>query len=106
MINPLYQLQFIRLWLDLLDILRVMLLNPSLSPFCTKMFTHKIHYAEHKDFDMPQDKPASTTKPNTPKKPFNCPAKCDAIQKGFDHRDELDLHMKFFHEAIGSSHSQ
>ena len=37
----------IRLWLDLIDILRVMLLNPSLSPVCTKMFTHKIHYAEH-----------------------------------------------------------
>jgi hypothetical protein len=37
----------IRHWLDLIDILRVMLLNPYLSPVCTKMFTHKIHYAEH-----------------------------------------------------------
>ena len=37
----------IRLWLDLIDIVRVMLLTPSLSPVCTKMFTHKIHYAEH-----------------------------------------------------------
>ena len=29
---------------------------------------------------------------------YNCPKKCAALRKSFDHKDELDLHMMYYHE--------
>ena len=34
---------------------------------------------------------------------FICVEKCDALQKNFAHKDELDLHMEFYHGAVKSS---
>ena len=34
---------------------------------------------------------------------FHCVVKCDSRQKVFKLKEELDLHMKFFHEAGGPS---
>ena len=40
----------------------------------------------------------STTETATPSaKRFNCSGPCDGLQKSFDHQDEYDLHMDFFH---------
>jgi hypothetical protein len=30
-------------------------------------------------------------------KEFNCFGSCAGLQKSFDHQDEYDLHMDFFH---------
>ena len=34
---------------------------------------------------------------------FVCVVECDALQKNFEHKDELDLHMEFYHGAVESS---
>ena len=38
-------------------------------------------------------------------KPLKCQEKCDSIDKSFNHKDELDLHMMFYH-TVGPSNTQ
>ena len=36
--------------------------------------------------------------------PLVCPGQCGACQQSFLHNDEMELHMKFFHQS--AEHSQ
>ena len=40
------------------------------------------------------------------KEQFHCAGKCDSIQKSFTHKDELELHIQYYHEAQILSESQ
>ena len=37
---------------------------------------------------------------------FSCSGSCDIRQKSFNHKDELELHMNFFHGATSPSQTQ
>ena len=48
------------------------------------------------------DAPKPSQQKNTDES-LKCVVKCDSIQKNFQHKDELDLHMIFYHGAVWSS---
>ena len=52
----------------------------------------------NQNYDEPRPKASNTSQENDSKS-FKCVGKCNSIQKSFNHQDELDLHMKFYHEA-------
>ena len=52
----------------------------------------------------PESKPSSHHDPNNLNKPHIC-GKCDSGAERFTHKDELDLHMMFYHN-VGSSQTQ
>ena len=56
-----------------------------------------------RDQGSPPSPPFSPSPPSPPSPPrrsgqFQCQGSCSSLQKTFEHQDELDLHMSFFHE--------
>ena len=64
-------------------------------------------YETNYDKDINSDEEqAEQSQNNTGENVLKCSGRCDAIQKNFAHKDELDLHLQFYHGARESSNTQ